>query len=77
MKLTLTSRPNGTYTVTVPTEEGNVTLFSAMWTTDAGHRDPYDAMSDLVRDVFKTNLPPLRELNFDKDGTAEINVPIC
>lgn len=76
MKLTLTSKPNGTYTLTVPTEEGDVTLFSTMWTTDAGHRDPYDALNELVSDVFHTRMPPLRDLKFNANGTTEINVPI-
>lgn len=76
MKLVLNSRPNGSYALTIPSPDGDYTIFSTMWNTDAGHRDPYDAMSDLVHDVFKTRIPPLRELKFDQNGTAEINMPI-
>lgn len=76
MKLIITAKPNGTYTVTVPTEDGDVTLFSSVWATDACRRDPYETLRDLVFSILGSRLPPLRELPFDETGRAEYTVPL-
>lgn len=76
MKIVITMKPNGTYTATIPTEDGDYTLFSSLWNTDAAHRDPYDALRELLKEVFRAQLPPLRELNFDETGRAEYRIPL-
>ena len=76
LKLVITSKPNGTYTVTMPTEEGEVMLFSSLWETDACRRDPYETLRDLVYSILGSRLPPLRELNFDETGRAEYSIPL-
>ena len=76
MKVRITSCQNGAYALTVPSPEGDYTIFSTVWATDY-HRDPYTVLSELTESVFKTRIPPLRELNFGEDGTAEINIPLA
>lgn len=76
MKLIIESKSNGTYAVTMPTEDGDVVLFSSLWETDACRRDPYETLRDLVFAVIGSRLPPLRELLFDETGRAEYTIPI-
>lgn len=76
MKIVIAMKPNGTYTATIPDEEGDFTLFSSIWATDACRRDPYETLRDLVFSVLGSRLPPLRELLFDEMGRSEIQIPL-
>lgn len=68
MKLTLHHLKNGTFAAEVPTDAGNVVVFSTPYDTDPGHSDQYTVLAEVLRRTFGLNLPPISETNLFDPG---------
>lgn len=73
MIVTVYHRKNGTFAAEIPTEKGNIVVFSYPYDHDPGHSDPYNVLRNVIKDVYGLILPPISETNLIDPGEEKLN----
>lgn len=74
MIVTVYHRKNGTFAAEIPTEEGNIVVFSYPYDHDPGHSDHYDVLRNVIRDAYGLILPPLSKTHLIDPGEEKLDV---